>query len=136
MAKHAGCMYDPKGIQNTTRGELALACPACPIPGLNLPTGWENVPLEDRFVVCLDRTGRFTVMFHRFLYQLYVAIDANFKLKAKNRGAKVVKLSDGYAYFMQNADYAHHLSENTDDMKEVRLTLALSLTSDPIFSAF
>ena len=136
MAKRAGCMYDPKGIQNTTRGELALACPTCPIPGLNLPTGWENMPLEDQFVVCLDRTGRFTVMFHRFLYQLYVAIDVNFKLKAKNRGMKAVKLSDGYAYFVQDADYAHHLSKNTDDIKEVRSMLALSLTSDPIFSVF
>ena len=66
-------------------------------------------------------------MFHRFLYQLYVAIDANFKLKAKNRGAKAVMLSDGYAYFVQDADYVRHLSENTDDMKEVRLTFVHTL---------
>jgi hypothetical protein len=49
MAKRAGRMYDLKGIQNTTLGELALACPACPIPGLNLPHGWENVSSEDRY---------------------------------------------------------------------------------------
>ena len=53
MAKRAGRMYDPTGIQNTIRGELALACPACPIPGVNLPSGWENAPPEDRYQVFL-----------------------------------------------------------------------------------
>lgn len=48
MAKRAGRMYDPKGMQNMARGELALACPACPIPGFNLPPGWENASQEDR----------------------------------------------------------------------------------------
>ena len=57
--------------------------------------------------------------FYRFLYQLYIAIDANFKLKAKNRGTEAVPLSDGYAYIVQDADYASHLSKNTDDMTEV-----------------
>ena len=53
MAKRAGRMYDPTGIQGTTRGGLALACPACPIPGVNLPSGWENAPLKDRYQVLL-----------------------------------------------------------------------------------
>ena len=47
MPKCAGRMYDPKGIQNTTRGGLALACPVCPIPGVNLSPGWENASPED-----------------------------------------------------------------------------------------
>jgi hypothetical protein len=68
-------------------------------------------------------------MFHRFLYQLYVAIDANFKLKAKDRGAKAVMLSDGYAYVVQDTDYDHHL-KSAEDMKEVRSLLALSLPWD------
>jgi hypothetical protein len=25
-------------------GDLALFCPACPQPGINLPEGWENHP--------------------------------------------------------------------------------------------
>ena len=57
--------------------------------------------------------------FYRFLYQLYITIDANFKLKAKNWGAKAVPLSDSYAYIVQDADYASHLSKNTDNMTEV-----------------
>jgi hypothetical protein len=67
------------------------------------------------------------LMFHRFLYQLYVAIDANFKLKAKNRGANAVTLSDGYAYIVQETDYTNHLSKNSKDLKEVGSILALSL---------
>jgi len=66
-------------------------------------------------------------MLYRFLYQLYVAIDANFKLKAKNRGTKAVMLSDSYAYIVQDADYASHLSKSMDDMKEVQSMLALFL---------
>jgi hypothetical protein len=66
-------------------------------------------------------------MLYRFLYQLYVAIDANFKLKAKNRGTKAVMLSDGYAYIVQDADYASHLSKSMDDMKEVQSMLVLFL---------
>jgi hypothetical protein len=120
MAKRAGRMYDSKGLQNTARGELALACPACPIPGVNLPPGWEKAPSKDRYCAFLGSYWLISIFF-RFLYQLYVAIDANFKLKAKNRGAKAIMFSDGYAYIVRDADYARHLSENTDDMKEVRL---------------
>lgn len=74
MAKHAGRMYDPKGIQNTTRGELALSCPACPIPGLNLPLGWENASPDDRYLVMLrlfqlDLTY-FTGFFTSFMLRL------------------------------------------------------------------
>jgi hypothetical protein len=62
-------------------------------------------------------------MLYRFLYQLYVAIDANFKLKAKNRGAEAVVLSDGFAYIVQDTDYAVHLSKSTNDKNEVSLIL-------------
>jgi hypothetical protein len=62
-------------------------------------------------------------MLYRFLYQLYVAIDANFKLKAKNRGAEAVVLSDGFAYIVQDTDYAAHLSKSTNDKNEVSLIL-------------
>ena len=118
MAKRAGRMYDPKGIQNTTRGGLALACPACPIPGVNLPPGWENASPEDRYLY-FPQIIPADLIYYRFLYQLYIAIDANFKLKAKNRGAEAVILSDGYAYVVQDTDYSSHLSKNTDDMTEV-----------------
>jgi hypothetical protein len=42
MAKRAGRAHDPDGITNTKPGELCLPCPACPIPDVNLPDGWED----------------------------------------------------------------------------------------------
>ncbi len=33
-------------IQSTTPRELALKCPACPIPGINLPPDWDSAPPE------------------------------------------------------------------------------------------
>lgn len=44
--------------------------------------------------------------------------------------------SDGYAYIVQDADYAQHLLENTNDMKEVKLILALSSAIHLIDSTF
>ncbi|KAF7301159.1 CxC2 domain-containing protein [Mycena indigotica] len=35
--KRAGRGYDSRGMLGTTPGELAVRCPACPRPGVNLP---------------------------------------------------------------------------------------------------
>lgn len=48
MAKRAGRAHDPAGIEKTRPGELALRCPACPIPGVNLPDGWQNAKDNDK----------------------------------------------------------------------------------------
>lgn len=41
-----GCTED--GIERTEAGQLAIACPACPQPGVNLPEGWEAANEEDK----------------------------------------------------------------------------------------
>jgi hypothetical protein len=46
MLKQAGQAHDPSGVKGTKPGELAVICQACPLPGINLPEGWENVPPE------------------------------------------------------------------------------------------
>ena len=38
----------------------------------------------------------------------------------------MVMFLNGYAYIVQDADYAQHLLENTNGMKEVKLILMLS----------
>lgn len=43
MLKRAGRGHDPTGAAGTAEGELAVECPACPKPGVNLPDGWESV---------------------------------------------------------------------------------------------
>jgi hypothetical protein len=47
--KRAGRGHDNRGIQGTHPGELAVICPACPQPGVNLPEGWEDVPKEKQY---------------------------------------------------------------------------------------
>ena len=42
MLKRTGRGHDPGGVVETRNGELAVECPACPIPGVNLPDGWED----------------------------------------------------------------------------------------------
>ncbi|KAF9487007.1 hypothetical protein BDN71DRAFT_1485393 [Pleurotus eryngii] len=55
--------HDPEGVDGTKPGELAVLCPACPQPGMNLPAVIE----EDNW-----------------LHALFIGIDANFHLKQKN----------------------------------------------------
>ena len=42
MVKHGGRSYDATGIDGTSPGELAVLCPACPIPSVNLPSNWQS----------------------------------------------------------------------------------------------
>lgn len=41
--KRAGRGHDPTGVMGTQPGELAVRCPACPQPGINLPDNWDTV---------------------------------------------------------------------------------------------
>ena len=44
LLKWGGHAHDPAGAAATRPGELALLCPSCPHPGINLPENWENAP--------------------------------------------------------------------------------------------
>ena len=47
--------------------------------------------------------------FFRFLYTLFIAIDANFKLKNKDWGIKDIELSPGGGCFVETEPYEEHL---------------------------
>ncbi|KIL55518.1 hypothetical protein M378DRAFT_188665 [Amanita muscaria Koide BX008] len=91
--KRAGRGHDPAGSAATSPGELVLECPACPQPGKNLPQNWEDAKSEDRF-----------------LYTLFLAIDANFKLKQKERGLRDIKLSPGWGCYVESSHYEKHVA--------------------------
>jgi hypothetical protein len=46
MLKRGGRGHDPEGVASTKPGALALLCPACPQPGMNLPPNWQDYPEE------------------------------------------------------------------------------------------
>lgn len=48
MLKRAACGHSPDGVGGIKEGDLAVLCPACPQPGINLPEGWEDAPQEKR----------------------------------------------------------------------------------------
>ncbi|KAI6106523.1 hypothetical protein EDD16DRAFT_1695447 [Pisolithus croceorrhizus] len=78
-------------------GGLALFCPACPQPGLNLPADWK---------VWYDRD---TVM------RQYV-IDGNFTAQhmKMNKPELDVALSDGKGYMVSEGPYQNHLQHSLD----------------------
>ncbi|KAJ7823362.1 hypothetical protein B0H13DRAFT_1919668 [Mycena leptocephala] len=65
--KRAKRGHDPGGVRATKQGELAVMCRACPQPGWNLPDNWEEID-----------------PFYRFIYFLFLAQDANFRLSNRN----------------------------------------------------
>ncbi|KAH6890716.1 hypothetical protein BKA70DRAFT_1120446 [Coprinopsis sp. MPI-PUGE-AT-0042] len=103
--RHVRCMkrhgrgHDPSGVQGTRPGECAVRCPACPYPKINLPANYEN---------CLPS--------ERFLYQLFIAVDANFRLKRKDVSSDLHDpgLNNGYAYFVPETEFKEFLKQFVD----------------------
>ncbi|TFK80129.1 hypothetical protein K466DRAFT_504425 [Polyporus arcularius HHB13444] len=95
MVKRGGRGNDPEGIPATREGSCAVECPACPLPGKNLPDGWEDAA-EDK----------------SWLYRLFLAMDANFRLKRKKVSSDELdpSLNDGCAYVVAEAAYKAHLA--------------------------
>lgn len=56
--KRAGLGHDTE--QHLGSGDLAIFCPACPQPGLNLPDGWAKV--YERAVHGLFQVGTFLML--------------------------------------------------------------------------
>lgn len=50
----------------------------------------------------------------RWLHSLFLAVDANFRLKLKNRGIKDPDIGSGWSYFVESRRYIEHLSQNTN----------------------
>ncbi|KAG1784380.1 uncharacterized protein HD556DRAFT_1435459 [Suillus plorans] len=103
MLKRAGRGHDPSGVDATSAGECAVLCPACPHPGKNLPEGWEDASHDIRWK-----------------YALFLAIDANFRLKRKLVSSDNVdpSLNAGSCYFVEENAYKQYLSERGCEPQE------------------
>ncbi|THV01170.1 hypothetical protein K435DRAFT_655760, partial [Dendrothele bispora CBS 962.96] len=97
MCKRGGRAHAATGISGTGLGELAIDCPACPHPGKNLPTNWDKVPLE-----------------MAFLYTMFLAIDANFRLRNQvvSNEYRSPILGDGWAYLVPSGPYQEHIQNH------------------------
>jgi len=45
----------------------------------------------------------------RWLYTLFIAIDANFRAGLKDRGLSDIELAPGWAYLVEELKYQHHI---------------------------
>ncbi|KAJ7645775.1 hypothetical protein B0H17DRAFT_449366 [Mycena rosella] len=99
MLKRAGRGHETDGIDQTPLGACALECPACPHPGKNLPPEWKDVAPEKRF-----------------LYALFLALDANFRMQRKDVSSETSDpdLGNGLAFFGEVTAYMAHLEKNWD----------------------
>ena len=50
LLKWGGHGHDRAGVVATHAGELAVLCPSCPCPGVNLLDDWEDAPIEFKYV--------------------------------------------------------------------------------------
>lgn len=57
----------------------------------------------------------------RFLYTLFLAVDANFKLKGKDRGINDPELALGWASFVEEDRYQEHIAQYVNQ-PEVRVS--------------
>ncbi|KAJ7018432.1 hypothetical protein C8F04DRAFT_1277733 [Mycena alexandri] len=116
MLKRAGRGHDPAGVEATQPGECALLCPACPQPGKNLPPGWEDAPKA-----------------RRFLYALFLALDANFRMRRKKVSSeeKDPSLGDGWSFYCEIAPYYSYLAANWKQKQERSTCVAHDAVDKP-----
>lgn len=121
MLKRAGRGHDPGGIAATSPGECALLCPACPQPGKNLPPDWKDKPEEKQYVLQSPAKPCPKLSLHRFLYALFLAMDANFRLKRKDVSSeeKDPGLGDGWSFYCSVKAYMVHVAKHWDTPQEV-----------------
>lgn len=62
MLKRAGRGSFKDGIAMTGAGELAVECPACPRPEINLPENWKSLPSSEQYVFSVCLTGQHWLM--------------------------------------------------------------------------
>ncbi|KAI0693247.1 hypothetical protein C8T65DRAFT_699285 [Cerioporus squamosus] len=136
MMKCAGRGNDSGGIKATQPGECAVHCPACPQPGKNIPHAPSSeARLDSCPVDCLpepsgesdhassspERSTEPTPAPPKpdsWLRRLFLALDANFRLKRKKVSSDEADsgLNHGYAYMVSELVYKAHLAAFDEEL--------------------
>ncbi|KAF9551575.1 hypothetical protein CPC08DRAFT_738301 [Agrocybe pediades] len=100
LLKWGGRAHDPTGVAGTKEGELAILCPSCPQEGVNLPEDWDSAPPETRF-----------------LYMVFICLDANFRLKNQlvSNYSQDPGLGIGWAYMLPREPYESYVMSRAND---------------------
>ncbi|KAI0083018.1 hypothetical protein BDY19DRAFT_901053, partial [Irpex rosettiformis] len=97
LFKRNGRGHESKDMDTMKEGSCVVECAACPHPGRNLPENWADAPSHIAW-----------------MYVLYLMLDANFRLKLKDRGFHDVDLIAGCGYFVEDTKYQAFLREIGD----------------------
>ncbi|KAJ7363849.1 hypothetical protein DFH08DRAFT_949484 [Mycena albidolilacea] len=99
LLKRGGRGHDSGRVKATKSGKLAVQCPACPRPGLNLPDDWEMATNEDKY-----------------LYIIFFALDACFRRKRLMVSSELKDpgLGTGWVYMLENTPFREYLLTVTD----------------------
>lgn len=119
MIMRGGGAHIPGGTAAIKQGSLAVECPACPQPGRNMPHDLNEIPEEDRYVIVYETRQRSHLIMLRWLFALFIAVDANFRLKLKARGIRDPEIGSGWTYFVEQLEYEKHVRKHWDE-KDVR----------------
>ncbi|KAF7320572.1 CxC2 domain-containing protein [Mycena chlorophos] len=100
--KRGGRGHDPGGAKATRPGALAILCPVCPRPGVNLPSDWRSAA-----------PGK------QCIYTLFLAMDACFHLKRGmiSSWLKDPGLGTGMSYMLEWIPYRDFLLTITDQQE-------------------
>ncbi|KAJ3965283.1 hypothetical protein EV361DRAFT_873331 [Lentinula raphanica] len=103
MAKRSGRGNDAeRSLSEMRSGEMGIKCPACPRPDVNLPANWKDAPPKKRY-----------------LYWIFFAIDACFRLKRRlvSSEARDPDLDVGGSYFTEDGQFREYLRAVTDQQE-------------------
>ncbi|KAF8160335.1 hypothetical protein K438DRAFT_1985759 [Mycena galopus ATCC 62051] len=126
--KHGGMGNNPDRSSAEMRNrELAAECLACPKAGVNLPARWEKTPPEQRWASPGYHHARSALIWRRYLYTIFLAIDTCFHLKRKKVSSWVAdpSIQDGWLYFVPSAVHMKYV-ETLGDQKEMSTCTGLS----------
>ena len=64
----------------------------------------------------------------RWLYVLFLMVDANFRARCKDRGFDDIELAPGWGYYVEEDKYQAHL-RNCKNQPEVNMLLILAVST-------
>ncbi|KAJ3751974.1 hypothetical protein EV360DRAFT_75765 [Lentinula raphanica] len=115
MAKRSGRGNDAeRSLAETRSGEMGIKCPACPRPDVNLPANWKEAPPK-----------------RRYLYWIFFAIDACFRLKRRlvSSEARDPDLDVGGSYFTEDGQFREYLRAVTDQQEISQMSTCTGLSA-------
>jgi hypothetical protein len=76
-------------------------------------------------VLSVGALSKMLMLFVRWLYTLFLALDANFRMTRKNVSSELKDpaLSRGFSYFVEETAFKEHLNAHSDEKQEVSFTL-------------